>query len=1093
MSRKHTIALSSITALLLMLCLIPYGYAQHANQLHYVNPFIGTAKSNVLTKWGSEGGTYPGAVAPAGAIQLSPETRVNGAPGYNYKDSSICYFSCFGHFSGFPGGSSGRFFIMPVNAEQQFEPGNYNRRFLHRNEVASPGYYKVVFDDNHTIAEATASTRTGIFRLTFPANIVPVIFIGDAGEIKQPSKRILHAANGLVVINFSEDFAEKKQVKGGWIYTFKSSAQHSSQIILKLSRSSTSFENARNNIDKEIGSRDFDEVRKQTSEEWGKKLSVVNITDKNEQNKTVFYTALYHSLLIPWVIDDADGSYMGYDGKVHQKTGKNQYGGFSPWDTFRSLNPLLTLLYPDKEKDVILSMLDVYKQTGHLPTESMTGNHAIPIIVDSYLKGIRGFDETLAYKAMKSNIIDTPFVQSDMKIYQQDGYIPFTNAESVTRTVEYAYDDWALAQFAGQVVNDNKEYSLLMDRSYSYRNLLNPDELFLLPRNKKEFKLQPGMSGYKEGDKWVYTYFVPQNTRDLVNLLGGDDKFAGRLDSALVNNVILFDNETVFHLPYLFNQAGNPALTQKWCRQIMLKRFSNTPGGLPGNDDLGSTSSWYVFSSMGIYPVCPGRPLYAIGSPLFQSVTLNLPNGRKFVINAKDQSAKNSYVQALNVNGRTWQQLTVPHDLLIKGGEMNFTLSNRPGKSSVNKAPVELSETKTAARFQILKFSVSKSIVEPDEPFTVHFSIANNGSAGTKIVKLLVNGTPYAFKNSLVASGETIRDSIRCRLYPLGKTTVSIEGTAPVIITVTGPHMQAVYPFKITELRAIPVVKLNDTQQIAYSVQNITGIGQVCQIPVCINDTTIFTDTIALTPGEKTMIKHVIKARRKGFQRISINDAQAKYKVYQNELESLLLDMPEADTVSAKMVSDRSGFGNNGCIMPPGISHIGAKNNELMFGENCFVEVPNAASLDLMGNTITMMAWVYPTGDDNGLVDIFTKGDSHVLQVKDGKTLTFFAGGWGRGDCTADLPSDWKNHWHHIAGVCTGNTLFLYIDGILKSTTVMEDVVDLSNNNKWTFGRNEEFPSQRIYHGYIDGIKIYKQPLSQEDILKVFTDLRRHE
>jgi predicted alpha-1,2-mannosidase len=284
---------------------------------------------------------------------------------------------------------------------------------------------------------------------------------------------------------------------------------------------------------------------------------------------------------------------------------------------------LLTLLYPDKQQDVILSMLDIYKQTGHLPTESMTGNHVIPIIVDSYLKGITGFDSRLAYTAMKKSVLEPPFVQSDMEIFNQKGYIPFTRSESVTRTVEYAYDDWALSQFAKNVVHENKDYLLLQNRAFNYRNLLNTGDLFMLPRNDSEFKLQPGMSGYKEGDKWVYSYFVPHNANDLINLMGGNEQFTARLDSALANNVILFDNETVFHLPYQFNQAGNPALTQKWLRQIMLQRFSNSPGGLPGNDDLGSTSSWYVFSAMGIYPVCPGRPDYAIGTPLFKSVMIS--------------------------------------------------------------------------------------------------------------------------------------------------------------------------------------------------------------------------------------------------------------------------------------------------------------------------------------------------------------------------------------------------------------------------------------------------------------------------------------
>ncbi|WP_431200100.1 glycoside hydrolase domain-containing protein [Mucilaginibacter sp. P19] len=451
-------------------------YAQQINHLQYVDPFIGTSLSNVLTKWGNNGGCYPGAVAPSGSVQLSPETRTMGARGYNYTDSSIYYFSCFGHMSGFPEGSSGHFFVMPFNGNNIFEPGKSNLRFSHRNEMAAPGYYKVSFDGKQIVAEATATARTGMFRFTFNGNANPQIFIGNAGEIQVVSNKVLHASNANAVINFNQGYTDKKEVKGGWLFTFSKAQAGATIITLQLSKSSVGYPGAQHNINQETGSLSFDEIRAKINREWAKLLSIVDITDDNEQNKRVFYTALYHSLLLPWVADDADGSYRGTDGKVYQKTGQNQYEAFSPWDTFRSLHPLLTLLYPQKQQDVILSMLDVYKQSGHLPTESMTGNHAVPIIVDSYLKGIVGFDKDFAYKAMKKDLVDGPFVQSDMEVYHQMAYVPFTRPESVTRTVEYAYDDWALSQFADKVMNDKPTYQLLSSRGFNYRNLLNKDE-----------------------------------------------------------------------------------------------------------------------------------------------------------------------------------------------------------------------------------------------------------------------------------------------------------------------------------------------------------------------------------------------------------------------------------------------------------------------------------------------------------------------------------------------------------------------------------------------------------------------------------------
>ncbi|AYL96724.1 GH92 family glycosyl hydrolase [Mucilaginibacter celer] len=1061
--KKH---LPLILIAILSLILSDSVIAQQANHLRYVNPFIGTGKSNVFTKWGSEGGTYPGAVVPSGFIQLSPETRTG--KGYNYADTSICYFSCFRHMSGFPEGSAGSFHIMPVNPEA----GIYDRKFSHANETVSPGYYKVAF--NEITIEATTTARSGLFRFTFAAGVTPMIFISDAGEISGVNNRVLHASNHHTVINFTGPFTDKKQVKDGWLFTFKSTPGN--VIGLKISASSVDYAGAQKNIDAETGAASFDEIHARAEREWLQKLAVVDVNDSNEQNKTVFYTALYHSLLIPWVIDDADGRYRGADGSVHQKSGADQYGAFSPWDTFRSLHPLLTLLYPDKQKDVILSMLDIYRQTGHLPTESMTGNHAIPIIVDSYLKGITGFDKQLAYTAMKKSILESPFVQPDMEVYNQKGYIPFTRSESVTRTVEYAYDDWALSQFAKDVMHNDKDYKLLQARGLNYRNLLNIDQLLMLPRSDAEFKLNPGMSGYKEGDKWVYSYFGPHNAKDLINITGGNARFIARLDSALAD-AIPFDNETVFHIPYLFNQAGKPSLTQKWLREIMLQRFGNSPGGLPGNDDLGSTSSWYMFSAMGIYPVCPGRPYYAIGAPLFKSVTLHLPKGKTFTINANNSSLENNYVKDLKVNGKSWQQLIIPHRLIASGGLLAFDMADKPTQWPVDKNPGVLSETKQSPQFKILSYTLSTKNIRVNEPFTIHFSIKNTGAAGVKIVRLLVDDKPYAYKNCMVASGEVKKDSIICRLYPLGKTTLMLEGMPFINIEVKQALNPPSHPFKVSELSIIQMLRLNEQQQITYSVQNIGGVKQVFQIPVTRNDELLFTDTVELLPGEKKLIKHSIEGISIGFQNILIGGEKSIYKVYKDNLASLLLDLSPVAYVPDKLLKDGSGYQNNAHIIAP--VNVADK---LTFGENTFVEVPNAPSLDNMGETLTMMGWVYPTGNEAGLVDMITKGDSHVLQVSDHKTLTFFAGGWGRGDCTVNLPAGWNNKWHHIAGVCAGKTLYLYIDGVLAGKTVVETSANLSNNNKWTLGRNEEFPSERVFHGYMDKVKVFKEPLTADEI-----------
>lgn len=1046
-----------------------------SNHLQYVNQFIGTAKSNVNTRWGNAGGTYPGAVAPSGNIQLSPETRVTGAKGYNYADSVIYYFTCFGHMSGFPEGSAGSLRIMPVQSSTI--TANYNRKFSHVQEVASPGYYKVAFNDDHTIVEATATPRAGVFRFTFSGGITPKLFIADAGNITTMSQSELHAGNKNTVVLFSEPYLKKEMISGGWLFTFSKAGKAKRVLTVKLAASTINHEGARLNIQRELGRSSFDAIRMKTALAWRKKLSVFDVTDDNDQNKTVFYTCLYHSLLLPWVIDDADGRYKGPDGVIHNRSGLTQYGAFSPWDTFRTLHPLLTLIYPDQQKDIILSMLDFYRQSGHLPVESMTGNHSVPIIVDSYLKGITGFDQELAFQAMKKSLLSGPFLQKDMPVYQRNGYVPFTYPESVTRTLEYAYDDWALAQFAKKINGDDSTYRLLSERGYSYRHLFNKDDMLFLPRNGEGFKLQPGMSGYKEGDKWVYGYFVPHNIKDLVNFTGGDKPFAGRLDSVLQNDVILFDNETVFHVPYLFNQAGEPHLTQKWCKQIMLQRYSNTPGGLPGNDDLGSISSWYIFSAMGLYPVCPGRPLYSIGSPLFKSVVLNLPNKQKIVIRS-DQ--KGDYMRSLTVNGDAWQPLTISHEMLIKGTELVFSMSKTASEQQSGNDPAELSETKGAPDFEVRKFSLSASKVSPHAVLYARFEIVNKGSKGLRKVAVFLDGLPYAYKNCIVERNEVVRDSIAVRLYETGSHTLSLDQfTQAVMVDKDGLDSETSY--RVTSLSVQPLIRLREMQQLNYTIQNIGGSERTFKVPVTRNDTLIITDSITIAPGDEKSIQHRFYASTPGFQEISVSREKIRYKVYEGNTDALLLHLSPSKYPVDTTLEDMSGFGNNGRIISKGDI-----NGKLLFDGNTHIEVPNARSLDEMGEVITVMGWVFPTGDEKGLIDIITKGDSHVLQVTDQKKLTFFAGGWGRGDCTVDLPSNWKNNWHHIAGVCSGKKLELFIDGQLAGTSILDEPADLSNTSRWFLGQNEEFPGERIFHGRLDHVKIFKAPLSAAEIDAVF-------
>ncbi|GGA91877.1 GH92 family glycosyl hydrolase [Puia dinghuensis] len=985
-------------------------YSTGKGVMDYVDPMIGTAKSDVVTKWGNEGGTYPGAVAPWGFVQMTPETRAEG--GYDHADDSIAWFSCIGHMSGWPGGSAGRGRMMPV------VNGLMPRAFLHEDEVARPGYYRVLFRDNNTTVETTASERVGWMRCTFPEGVAPRLFVGGL--------------DGVAVLHFSRAIVREEKMGEGKVLTFVSDTGRATVVEIAIAVSTLGAVGAEANF-RAAGERHrFDEVEQQTWDKWRKALSIVEVEDEHAVDKTIFYTALYHSLLLPWIISDADGKYRGRDGLVHQATGASEYGGFSPWDSFRSQQPLLTLLFPGVERDIILSMLDVYRQTGYLPAEAMTGNHSIPIIADAYLKGIRGFDPAEAYKAMRKGTIDAPYRPVDREVYGRLGYVPRTYPESVTRTVEYAYDDWAISAFAADVARH--DHSALRQAGYNYRNLFDASELFFLPREGDRFFRQPGTSGYKEGDQWAYTYFVPQHPEDLINLLGGRQEFVRRLDSALASGAIVFDNETVFHVPYLFNYAGAPGKTLEWVAAFRDGRFSASPGGLPGNDDLGAFSSWYVFSAMGFFPFCPGRPEYTIGAPLFHKVSLHLADGRMFVINA--------------TNGRGYDRLVLADSVIRKGGEMMFGV----GDSSVE-GPAE--EGKPAFVFSGMK--VSKEKVAPDELFKVRFTIRNMGSLGTAIVVLKVNGREYERKNCLVAAGDMVEDSMDCRLYAEGKNVLEIEGMERHVEVVGRGSAEPV----IKELAVRPLVRVGERQSGSYCVQNIDGVAHVYRIAVDTGEgRPVRTDTLTLQPGEKRRVAVDWVVSSPGLREVRVGSQRVVFKVFRDAMGSLLLSLSLQDS----LMVDRSGYDNVARM-------VGS-------GGDRYVEVAPAPSLDTMGETITMAAWVYPVSPGEGLVDILTKGDHHVLQVQDNRRLSFFAGGWGRGDCTVDLPADWFGHWHHIAGVCTGDGLKVYIDGELKGRTRVAERVNLSVANRWVLGRNEEFPGERVFKGLLDKVQVWAEALN---------------
>lgn len=1052
------------------------------NNYEYVNPFIGTGKSPIAANWDGNGGTYPGAVAPFGFIQLSPETGFGYAKGYDYAKDSISFFSCIEHKSGYPHGSAGKLFVMPIKNFNLNFANKIGRPYSHSKENATPGYYSVVLNDDNTLIEATATQRTGMFRFTFKKAVKPIIFIGGIGNVEIIKNNTLSGSMRNSVIEFNKSFTEIIKVKGGTLLSFPYQNQGETTILLKLSTSSVGLQSALRNIEVENNGWDFDRVKEKTMKKWSDVLSVIEIADESESNKTIFYTALYHSMLIPWVISDVQGAYKGPDGKLAITKGINEYGMFSPWDTFRSLHPLLCLLAPEIQNDMILSMLDVYQQSGWLPTAPMTGNHAIPIIVDSYFKGITNFDISLAYEAMKKSLLGPKYYHKDMGLYDSIGYIPFTKSNSVTKTVEYAYDDWVLAQFSKLVLNKEADYAYLLNRSFNYRNLFHPGELFLLPRNKDDFKITPGNFGYKEGDKWIYSYAIQHNPQDIINLFGGNDAFVNRLDMAFSNNHVVFDNEPAFHIPYLFVYAGQPYKTQKWLNHIRL-RFTPEPGGLPGNDDLGSMSSSYIFNAMGFYPVSPGKSIYTIGAPMFSKLTMHLAGNKKFIVKANNVSLKNYYIRKVFLNGIEFNKSWISHSTIMKGGEITFDMDSIPNYSwATDKLAIPESETKGIPEFQIDKMVISKKKVFPNEKFWVKFSVSNRGNLGTKNVQLYVDGKEYANKNIVLNENIHKWDSLECRLFNIGEALLSIKGitkTSKVLVTDNELDDQFTYE----QLSLSPMVKLGETQELSLRVKNIGGKKDTSYIKIVLNEAIIHTEHMVLLPGEERTYKHSYIPTEKGLYTISINNLKSKYKVFATAMEAIFVDLSLQETFIKDKILDKSGLLNNGYIRykRPNVSR---KRNNFSFGENAYVEIVGEHS-NLELSKITIMAWVRPSKENKNLIALITKGDNTVIQTHGNSSLNFFVGGWGRGECAVDLPKNWAEQWHHLAGVCDGENLMIYIDGKLENSISLGSSALPNSPSRWNLGRNYEFPGERIYKGKIDKVKIFVEPLTKSEIHKI--------
>lgn len=737
--------LSGFIALFLVFTL---SSCHHVQVGRYVNPIIGTA---------AHGHTFPGATVPFGMVQISPDTHTEGwdwCSGYHYSDSSIMGFS-HTHLSGTGRGDLLDILFMPFSGPVQWEPGSrdnsnsgYRSKFSHKNEVAVPGFYSVLLDDDGIKVELTATTRCGFHKYTFAKNKKEQVIIdllhslktdsvlgatftvindttvigsrksrgwGERGEkywvehevffaavFSKPIKKVLILKNDSVITDV-KNAVTARIVKA--VVEFDKTGNV--PLLIKVGISNTDTDGALKNLKAEISGWDFAAIKHDAWENWNRYLSKVTVNDKNEQDKTTFYTALYHSLLSPYTYCDVDHSYIGFDGKRHTPSNIN-YTGLSLWDTFRANNPMFTILAPNITKDIISTMLAQYDEYGLLPvwplcsseTNCMIGYHAAPIIIDAYLKGISGFDIEKAYKAMLKSAHQEDFGISCMDKY---GYLPADlENKSVSKTLEYAFDDWCITQLAKKL-GKTADYEYFMKRSEAYKKVYDPGTGFMRGRRLDGTLVEPfdptyssyQKCDYVEGNAWQYSWFVPQDIPSLISLMGGAEKFTKKLDdlftvetsgntgkpldiSGLIGEYA-HGNEPSHHVAYLYSMAGHPEKTQQRINQIMTTLYSDKPDGLCGNEDMGQMSGWYIFSAMGFYPVNPCDGKYIFGTPQFSELILNLDNGKHFVIKAKNLSKQNIYIKEVLLNGSKLSVGYITHDAIVKGGELQFIMDSKPG------------------------------------------------------------------------------------------------------------------------------------------------------------------------------------------------------------------------------------------------------------------------------------------------------------------------------------------------------------------------------------------------------------------------------
>lgn len=714
-----------------------------SNLSQYVNPFIGT---------GGHGHTFPGATMPFGMVQLSPNTRLggwDGVSGYHYTDSVIYGFTHTA-LNGTGVGDYCDILLMPVVGLPEFNNEKYLSPFRKETEKATAGYYSVFLDKPQVQAELTATKRAGVHRYTFPksdsANVIIDLFHRD--QVLDSKIEILSdteirgmrrssnwakdmtwyfhiefskpfAQSGIVIDNVLTlgDSSNMQKAQGKNIKAYVRFQTNSGEAVeVKVGLSAVDPDGAYNNLKSETSNLNFDAAHTNATNIWNSELSKIKVKGGTLNQDTIFYTALYHAMLQPNTFMDVDKRYRGMDHQIHTAENFTNYTVFSLWDTYRAWHPLMTILEPAQANNFVLTMLNMYEHSGVLPvwelaaneTWCMIGNHAISVIVDAYMKGIRGFDQSKALKAMQHSVSLNHF---GLDAYRQYGYVPGDKEhESVSKTLEYAYNDWCIAQYAKATGND-KIYAEYIQRAQAYKNILDVETGFARPRINGNWLIPFNPStvdwNFTEANSWQYSFYVPHDITGFYTQLGGKERMIEQLDKLFTteNKITGRDmkdisgligqyahgNEPSHHMAYLYNFVNQPWKTQQYVRRIMDEFYLNHPEGLIGNEDCGQMSAWLLMSAMGFYPVTPGSTDYIIGTPWFPEMEIQLQNGKTLKITANNVSTKNCYIKSVKLNGQEYKKSYISHQNIVNGGHLHFEMDKNPNKkwaTADNEIPV---------------------------------------------------------------------------------------------------------------------------------------------------------------------------------------------------------------------------------------------------------------------------------------------------------------------------------------------------------------------------------------------------------------------